>query len=177
MSRSIRDATPADADGLARLLTGCLRESYAGHPGTPLAVLRDEVLAGHTSQRILLAETRGDVIGFVAWDPVYDMHWASRGAQVADLYVAPRARGLGVALELITGVCGVVAAGGGVFLRGGAYDRPDTRRFYSRFAIVHPGSGETNLGARAFRRMAALAGEPARVIARALPSPDWNLSN
>ena len=138
---------------------------------------RDEVLAGRTSQRILLAETRGDAIGFVAWDPVYDMHWASRGAQVADLYVAPRARGLGVALELIAGVCGAVAATGGVFLRGGAYDRPATRKFYSRFAIVLPGSGETNLGARAFRRMAALAGEPARVIARALPSPDWNLSS
>ena len=177
MSTSTRVARPADADVLARLLTAYVRESYVGHPGTPLTVLRDDVLAGRTSQRILLAERHGEAIGFIAWDQVYDLHWAARGAQVADLYVAPRARGLGVALELIAALCAVVTAAGGVFLRGGAYDRPDTRRFYSRFAIVQPGSGEANLGGRAFRRMAALAGEPARVIARALPSPEWNLSN
>jgi GNAT superfamily N-acetyltransferase len=173
----IRLAVPGDAPVLERLIRDYLHESYPGHLGTPAETLRRDVLPGATTQRILLAERADLVTGFLAWDGVYDLHWAARGAQVADLYVVLAARGLGLALELLAGLCGVVANEGGVFLRGGAYDRPSTRAFYSRVAIVDRSTGETHLSARAFRHFAALAGQPARAIARALPPVEWNLTD
>jgi GNAT superfamily N-acetyltransferase len=173
----IRIAVPADAVALERMIRDYLHESYVGHVGTPAATLRHDVLAGTTTQRVLLAERLTGLIGFVAWDGVYDLHWAVRGAQVADLYVAPEARGLGVALELLATLCSVVAADGGAFIRGGAYDRPSTRAFYSRIAVVEPSTGETHLSARAFRHLASLSGLPARAIRRALPPLEWNVAN
>jgi GNAT superfamily N-acetyltransferase len=173
----IRLAVPEDAAALERMIHEYLHESYLGHLGTPAATLRHDVLAGATTQRVLIAEHPNGLAGFVAWDGVYDLHWAARGAQVADLYVIPAARGLGVALELLASLCSVVAGEGGVFVRGGAYDRPSTRAFYSRVAVVEPSTGETHLSARAFRQLAALGGLPARAIARALPPHEWNLTN
>jgi GNAT superfamily N-acetyltransferase len=173
----IRRAVPADAVTLERLIRAYLRESYAGHLGTPAATLEHEVLAGATTQRVLLAERASGVTGFVAWDGVYDLHWALSGAQIADLYVVPAARGLGVALELLASLCSIVATEGGAFIRGGAYDRPSTKAFYSRIAVVEPTTGETHLSARAFRHLASLGGLPARAIARALPPLEWNLTN
>jgi GNAT superfamily N-acetyltransferase len=173
----VRLALPGDAVVVERMLRDYLQESYSGHLGTPAATLRHDVLAGATTQRVLLAERPNGVTGFVAWDGVYDLHWAARGAQIADLYVVPAARGLGIALELLASLCSVVASEGGVFVRGGAYDRASTRAFYNRIAVVEPRTGETHLSARAFRQLAALAGLPARAIARALPPVEWNLTN
>ena len=158
----------ADAEVLAGLVADCMRESYPGHPGTPADALRRDVLGPGARHRVLLAEVGGQAVGFVAWDPVYDMHWAKGGAQVADLYAAPSHRGLGVALALIAAACAEVRAAGGTFLRGGAYDRASTRRFYSRVAVCAPG-GDTHLAGGAFRRLADLAGRPVREIVRALP--------
>ena len=173
----IRGATAADAERLAALLAEYLREGYPGHVGATPAELRRDVLGDHPSdphrQRVLLADRPAGAIGFVAWDPVYDMHWAAAGAQVADLYVAPAARGLGVALALVAHCCAEVRAAGGSFLRGGAYDQASTRRFYARLAVV-AASGETHLSGRAFRRVADLAGLPPGRIAAGLPPVAWN---
>ena len=173
----IRPATPDDAAVLERLIRDCLRESYPGHLGTSADVLRNEVLSRRTSQRVLLAERSGQACAFVAWDPVYDLHWASRGAQVADLYVERHVRGLGIALELVAALCASVANNGRVFIRGGAYDRPSTRAFYARVAVVDPTTGETHLSARAFRHLASLAGRSPRDILLALPPVEWNWSD
>jgi GNAT superfamily N-acetyltransferase len=173
---SIRLPLPGDAPALERLIRAYLDESYPGHVGTSAATLRQDVLSGATGQRLLLAERSGHLTGFVAWDSMYDLHWAARGAQVADLYVIPAARGFGLALELLTSLCSIVAGDGGVFIRGGAYNRPSTRSFYERVAIVDAVTGETHLSARAFQHMATLAGAPARAIARALPPLEWNLT-
>lgn len=123
----IRRAGMGDAAALAALLREYLRERHPDHPGATAAELSRDVLAGRGSHRVLLAELRGEAIGFVAWDPVYDMHWAARGAQVADLYVAPGSRGHGVALALVCGLCAEARADGAVFLRGSAFDRARPR--------------------------------------------------
>ena len=102
------------------------------------------------------------------------MHWAMRGAQNADLYVTPSGRGLGAALPLIACACREVWATGGAFLRGGAYDRPSTRTFFSRVAVVAP-SGNTNLSGRAFRRLAQLEESSVRGLLQHLPLFEWNL--
>jgi predicted N-acetyltransferase YhbS len=173
----IRLAVPGDAVLLESLIRDYLDESYQDHVGTSAEVLRRDVLPGATSQRVLVAERSGQLTGFVAWDAVYDLHWAVRGAQIADLYVVPESRGLGVALELVASLCAIVAEEGAAFVRGGAYNRSSTRSFYGRIAVVDQSTGETHLSARAFRHLASLAGQPARAIARALPRMEWNLTN
>jgi GNAT superfamily N-acetyltransferase len=170
----LRRATPDDADTLAALLAAYLRESYVGHLGSSAEQLRCDVLGERSRHHVLLAEADGRAIGFVAWDLVYDMHWAMAGAQVADLFVISSHRGLGISLALIASAAADVQTNGGAFLRGGAYDRESTRRSYARLAVVAP-SGETYLSGRAFRCVAALAGRPVREIIRALPPVDWNL--
>jgi GNAT superfamily N-acetyltransferase len=55
------------------------------------------------------------------------MHWAMRGAQIADVYVSPSARGHGAALLLIAFACRDAHSLGARFLRGGAYERASTR--------------------------------------------------
>ncbi|HKT06441.1 MAG TPA: GNAT family N-acetyltransferase [Gemmatimonadaceae bacterium] len=173
MAPHIRRATNDDAEILSALLADYLRESYPDHRGSTPAQLRRDVLIEPQRHHVLVVEIRRQMAGFVAWDRVYDMHWASSGAQVADLYVAPEYRGLGVALMLIAQMAVDVLAHGGVFLRGGAYDRASTRRLYARAAVVLP-SGETYLAGRALRHLAQFAGRPARDIVRNLPPVAWN---
>ena len=172
----IRKATPDDADTLAALLADYLRESYPDHRGSSPEQLRRDVFGERSLHSVLFAETHDAVIGFVAWDLVYDMHWASRGAQIADLFVIAPFRGLGVGLALVASVAAEVLAEGGVFLRGSAYDRESTRRAYARVAVVRP-SGDTYLSARAFRRVAELANRPVRDILRGLPPVEWNFTD
>jgi len=169
----IRAATRDDANDLARLLSDYLREGYPCHIGSTADQLRRDVLSAAPLQQVLLAEQSGHSVGFVAWNPVYDMHWAVAGAQVADLYVAPPYRGRGIALALLAQLAADVRAEGGAFLRGGAYDRQSTRKFYGRIAVIAP-SGETHLSGRAFRHLADLAGKPVREMVRDLPLVAWN---
>ena len=171
---SVRVAGSDDAEALTLLLVEYLSESYTGHRGATPAELRRDVFVSGATHRVMLVEQASGPAGFIAWDRIYDLHWAAAGAQVADLYVIPGARGLGIALQLVAAACAEVARDGGRFLRGSAYDRATTRAFYSRIGIVQPGSGEVHLSGRAFRQMASLAGRSARDIARELPRPEWN---
>ena len=174
----IRLAAVADAGTLAALVAACLAESYPGHPGISAPVLVRDVLAPPprpaAQPRVAIAfDGRREPLGYLAWDATYDLHWAAAGAHVSDLYVVPAARGLGVALALVAHGCAAVRAAGGAYLRGEAYDRPSTRRFYGRVAVLQP-SGEVALGGRAFRHLASLAGRPPRDILAGLPPVAWN---
>jgi GNAT superfamily N-acetyltransferase len=174
----VRLAVADDAEVLAALVAACLEESYPGHPGTSPAALARDVFAPPpppaAQPRVALSlDDRGTPRGYIAWDATYDLHWASAGAHISDLYVAPAARGLGVAAALVAYCCATVRAAGGVYLRGEAYDRPSTRRLYGRIAVLQA-SGEVALGGRAFRRMAELAGASPRVILAGLPPVAWN---
>ena len=171
----IRAATVHDADVLSTLLANYIRESYPSHAGSTPEQLRRDVLTQSSTHHVLLGEVGGVAVGFVAWDVVYDMHWAASGAQIADIYVAASHRGLGLALAFVARVAAEVQASGGAFLRGAAYERESTRKAYARVAVVAP-SGETHLGGRAFRRLAELADRPVREILRGLPPVDWNFT-
>jgi GNAT superfamily N-acetyltransferase len=171
----IRLATMADARELASLLADYLGESFPDHRGTPVDRLQEEVLGRRDGQRIVVAEEeKGALIGFMAWDRVYDLHWAKAGAQIADLYVAPARRGHGIALMLTAAACSFAREEGATFLRGGSYDRDSpTGRFYERFAIGAD-SAECHCSGRAFRHLAGLHGSPPRTLARSLPPREWN---
>jgi GNAT superfamily N-acetyltransferase len=170
---NVRLADARDADSLARLLRGYLDEGFPGHAGSTADDLRRDVLGASGKQRVLLVERQGIAIGFLAWDEVYDMHWAMRGAQIADVYVDPSERGHGAALLLLAVACRDAFALGGKFLRGGAYDRASTRRFFARAAVVTP-SGDAHLSGRAFRHLAQSKGTSVREILRSLPPVAWN---
>ena len=175
---NIHIATLADAERLAALVAECLAESYAGHPGSSAATLSRDVLAPPPppapQPRVAIAVDRtGNATGYLAWDATYDMHWGLAGAHVSDLYVAPSCRGLGAALSLVAFGCAEVLAAGGSYMRGEAYDRSSTRKFYSRFAVIQS-SGEVALGGRAFRHIASLSGLPAGEILASLPPVEWN---
>lgn len=170
----IRRAVPPDSHTLAALLGAYLAEQFPGHTGTSAEQLEHDVLSGASGLRVLLAEARGDVIGFVGWHRVYDMHWGKAGAAVADLYVVPARRGLGVAGALVAAVCAVARTQGARYLTGGAYDRASPiGRFYERIAVAFD-SAECHCSGAAFRRLADLHGRPPRVIARQLPPKEWN---
>ena len=172
----IRRAESADAPVLAALVRRYLDERHPDHPGVNAAELRRDVLNGRANHRVLLADRRGEPIGFVAWDPVYDMHWAAGGAQVADLYVVPECRGHGVALMLLCALCAEAHAEGATFLRGSSFERSSpTSRFYERIAIVFD-SAECHCGGRAFRHLAGLHGSPVRALVGSLPPREWNFS-
>lgn len=169
-----RPAHPGDAAPLAALLAAYLAEQFPGHTGTDAGALERDVLSGKRGQRVLLAETAGQAIGFIGWHRVYDMHWGKAGAQIADLYVVPEHRGLGIAAALVAAVCAEAESEGATYLTGGAYDRASPiGRFYERIAVAFD-SAECHCSGRAFRRLAALHGQPARAIARALPPKAWN---
>jgi GNAT superfamily N-acetyltransferase len=170
----IRPATVSDAPALAVLLSDYLTATFPGHNGTTIGQLERDVLADHSAQRILLAEDDSAVIGFVGWHRVYDLHWGKSGAQVADLYVVPGRRGMGVALALIAAVCATSRAEGASYLTGGAYDRSShVGRFYERIAVAFD-SAECHCSGAAYRHLADLHGQPPRVIARELPPKEWN---
>lgn len=169
----VRVADATDADTLARLLRSYLDEGYPGHVGCTADELRRDVLSTAGSQHILLVEQQGRAVGFLGWDEVYDMHWAMRGGQIADVYVDPPARGLGAALLLIARACRDAHTLGAKFLRGGAYERASTRAFFSRVAVV-PSSGDAHLSGRAFRHLAQLQTTTVRDLLRNLPSQHWN---
>ncbi|MDQ3520398.1 MAG: GNAT family N-acetyltransferase [Gemmatimonadota bacterium] len=170
----IRPANPADAVTLAELLSAYLAEQFPGHTGTSAARLELDVLSGSSGQRVLLAERATHVIGFVGWHRVYDMHWGKTGAQIADMYVVPARRGLGVAAALVAAVCADAQREGASYLTGGAYDRDSPiGRFYERIAVALD-SAECHCSGRAFRRMAELQGQSPKAIARNLPPREWN---
>ena len=170
---NVRVAYADDAESLLQLLRNYLNEGFPGHAGSSADQLRRDVFNASGRQHVLLVERDGVAIGFLAWDEVYDMHWAMRGAQIADVYVAPAVRGHGAALLLIARACKETSVLGGMFLRGGAYERASTRRFFSRVAVVAP-SGDTHLSGRAFRHLAQLQDASVRELLRKLPPQRWN---
>lgn len=169
-----RLATLDDADSIAALLADYMAEQGLGHPGSTADEIRRDALSGASGQRIAVAERDGHIVAFAAWDRIYDMHWAARGVQIADLYVEPASRGHGVALALLAAVCAEGRANGAVFLRGHSYDRAAaTGRFYERIAIGFD-TAECNCAGRAFRHLAEMHGQPVRAIIRSLPRREWN---
>ena len=163
-----------DGDVLATLLAAYLAEQFPQHGGSSVAALERDVLSGASGMRVLLAEADAQPVGFIAWHRAYDLHWGKSGSQVADLYVVPAHRGLGLALGLVAAVCAMTRREGGTYLHGAAFDRASAvGRFYDRIAVAFD-SAECYCSGRAFRRLAELNGQPPRAIVRGLPPKAWN---
>jgi GNAT superfamily N-acetyltransferase len=169
---TIRPALPTDASDLADLLEAFMQDAFQ-RPwhGTVDALGRDG--CGARFEMSVAVASNGAMVGFVAWEGSYDLHHCVSGGHVIDMYVRPSHRGRGVALALVADVAERVRQRGGHYVRGQAVPTPAVQRMYDRIAVLFPGA-ECNVGGRAFRALADLAGLPAREAARRLPPRAWN---
>ena len=168
----VRAAERGDAPALAALLDAYMQETFrtVWH-GSAEALARDGF--GREFETLLAVATGGQPIGFAAWAASYDLHHCVRGGDVLDLYVVPPARARGVAAALVCAVARSIREAGGAYVKGHAVEVPAVERLYMRAAMRFPGA-DVIVGGRAFRRLADLAGLPARTLARSLPDPSWN---
>jgi GNAT superfamily N-acetyltransferase len=168
----VRPARAADVPALETLLHAFMREAFdAKWHGSAEALARDGL--GTAFEMLVAEDARGALVGFVGWQPAYDLHHCMRGGSVLDLYVAPPSRGRGVALALMAHAAARVRAQGGVFVRGQAVEKPEVQRTYARMCVLFPGA-DANVGGRAFRALADLDGVAPRDAVRRLPPKEWN---
>ncbi len=169
---TIRPALPTDAPDLATLLHAFMQDAFQ-RPwhGTVDALQRDG--CGARFETSVAVASNGAMVGFVAWEGSYDLHHCVSGGHLIDMYVRPSHRGRGVALALVADVADRVRQRGGHYVRGQAVQTPSVQRMDDRIALLFPGA-ECNVGGRAFRALADLAGLSAREAARRLPPKAWN---
>jgi L-amino acid N-acyltransferase YncA len=128
---AIREATAAHAEAIARLVRQFNLEQ--GNPPGRLAAaeIRDLAFGPKPRFQVLVADDRGEVIGYTLYFPSYSTEDAAKGFYVEDLYVVPEARGRGVGRALMAAVARACEADGGRCLYWNV--RPDNhagRAFY-----------------------------------------------
>lgn len=103
----LREAVPADAPVLARLIDGLAAFERLSHESSP----DPEALAAHLAQdanprcHALLAETpEGTAVGFALFFRNYSTFLTSWGVYLEDLFVLPEHRGSGIGKALLTAV-------------------------------------------------------------------------
>jgi GNAT superfamily N-acetyltransferase len=169
---TVRSAAPGDVPDVARLVEQFMHDAFARPWGGSAEALARDGFGAHFELSVAITTGAG-LVGFAAWEDMYDLHHCVPGAHVIDLYVAPSHRGIGVALALLADVAAHVRDRGGRFLRGQALPARGLEHLYGRVAVLFPGD-ECNVGGRAFRALADLAGMPAREAIRQLPEKAWN---
>ena len=92
----LRNATPADADDVAALL------SALGYPcDIPDAMERIGAILGNDRQALVLARHAGAVCGLIALDFMYYLPLGTTTCRVTALVVTPTAQGLGIGRALL----------------------------------------------------------------------------
>jgi GNAT superfamily N-acetyltransferase len=166
----IREASPTDVHTLAALLREYMVETYDDEwRGSVNELLEDGF---GVRFRVLFAALADQAVGFVAWEKSYDLHHCLSGGHILDLYVAPRHRARGVAVQLIARAAGIIHREGGAYIKGGAVEGGTGSRLYGRFAPAF--GNDYILGGKAFRHLAARANLPVRKLVRSMPRREWN---
>jgi GNAT superfamily N-acetyltransferase len=166
----IGEASPDDVDTIAALVRAYMLETYHGEwRGSVNGLLQDGFGARF---RALIAALADQAVGFLAWERSYDLHHCLSGGHVLDLYVAPRHRARGIAVQLIARAAAIIHSDGGAFIKGGAVDTGTGSRLYGRFAPAF--GNDYILGGKAFRHLAAHSNLPVRGLVRSMPKREWN---
>ncbi len=131
----LRPAEAGDTPLLARFLDAMLTE--IGLPRRPGAEerFRADGFGRDPAFTALVAERAGAPAGYALFWPTYDTESACRGGWLSDLYVAPEARGHGVARQLLAEVARCTAARDGRYLVWLVHEsNHGARAFYRRYA-------------------------------------------
>lgn len=107
---SIRQAERGDAAPLAELMRAL--HAHLKEPTEHISAdaLRRDMFVDGSVYTVLVAEQEGDLIGYALFHESYETVYAQRGAYMADLFVAERARRQGVARALVAAVASVMRA-------------------------------------------------------------------
>lgn len=124
----IRDATPDDAETVARMANAFNRSlgQGSGRAMTAEGVVAD--LLARPDLGVRIAERGGRPLGYTLWTAAYETAHAARGLYMTDLWVEPEARRQGVARALVADLARRARDGGGVYV----------------WWIVHPGNAGAN---------------------------------
>ena len=121
----LRPAAPADAERIAALFTD------EGYPVAPSVVAARLARFGSDDSKVIVADTDGIVIGFVAFHVIPRFEHDDSAVRILALVVDPGARARGVGRRLIAEVERIAAKGGAAFVEVTAgHHRPDARRLY-----------------------------------------------
>jgi GNAT superfamily N-acetyltransferase len=163
-----RPATREDVPELATLLEAYMDETFnMPWAGSPEALARD-AFGDHC--RFMLAVS-GRLVGFVAYQPMYDLYHCRPGVEVIDLYVVPESRSHAVAIRLLAAIADVTQRNGARFMAGQGVTTGTMPRLLRRFAHGFPGL-HCYLSGRGFR---AACGARNRDLIRMLPPREWSL--
>jgi GNAT superfamily N-acetyltransferase len=168
---TVRRAIPADLDALMALIDEFARGHPAEHYPRSMAVMQVAYFGPRPISHVLMAERRGEPVGFGGWHTVFDPFCVMYGGEADGLYVKPCYRGRGVAPMIIAAICAEIRREGGGFLRGTYTDH--VGRLYERVAVGR-GQRECHVSATAFHIVADLAGSPPRRLLRGLPEKRLN---
>lgn len=163
----VRSATEADLEEIAVMV-----QAFAhGHPAErhprPSSSVKEAFFSEHPVAHLVVATSRGRIVGMAQWARIYDIFWAAFGGDVSWLYVRPEARGLGIPAAIIAEICQRVRLAGGELIRGSAQEGSNAA-LYERVARIWP-SRDGYLSAEAFQLFADLAGLAPREIAKRMP--------
>lgn len=112
----IRAATAEDAELVAGLAAALSRHEGVPPPNFTAETFRRDGFGPDAAFATILAELGGRPLGYAISYPGYDVQSGTRGRHIADLYVAPEARGQGVGRALLAMVARVAKAHGGHWL-------------------------------------------------------------
>jgi GNAT superfamily N-acetyltransferase len=118
--------------------------------------------------------TNKKIVGLVAWQDSYDLHWGVTGGIIIDLYVDPNHRGKAIAPLLLSFNAKRIKEKGGNYLSGlGIVNKTHPEKMYNKIAIGVPGI-ECILGGKAFRVFSELDSSDIRKFLKGLPKREWN---
>jgi len=163
----VRSAAEGDLEEVAEMVQAFVQgHPTERHPRAPSS-MKEAFFGAHPVAHLVVATSRGRIVGMAQWTRIYDMFWGSFGADVNWLYVRPDARGLGIPAAIIAEICRHVRLGGGELIRGNAQEGSNAA-LHERVARGWP-SAEGYLSPESFQLFADLAGLPLREIAKRLP--------
>lgn len=137
MTIRIDRLTPADAERLAPLVALYAGALLGREPDAPdVAYVR--TLLAEPVVEVLAAECDGRLVGFALYYDLPEAISGRRAGQLDDLFVAPEARGRGVAQALIEGLVENGRSRGWIHLRWMAPDGSPAAALYDRIAERAP---------------------------------------
>jgi len=152
---------PARLDDGPRV--SALAAELSAHEGQPAPYFTDDSFrrdgfGNRPAFSVLVAELEGQasrgVVGYALFYPGYDVESATRGGHLADLYVVPAARRLGVGHALMAGVARRVRQDGGRWLSWLAYrGNSEALAFYDKLGANRPPAISFDMGPQAMDRM------------------------